>query len=1127
MHNSYSLHYNQLSILNEGDGNKNCTIENEIKCKEFPYCVTSQQDYKPNKSENLHFFEEQLVGIEIEDNSDVYYQQHNKDTLKGIDKLPNTIISEFLRKFNQDRIHHLKQKNEDEMETSSDSDEDLYMHKILAPLRKSKTTPGIYNSSQVDENNIKDKKGPLFSILKSQTTFNFMEIQRNTSLKNESFENRDRKISLERKGDTDNLKKNCCDDNTSTFKSDASHSMSIKEKLEEDMYIIKEEEVCRRDEGNKIIEDEKCFEKVSEIDEIVDDSNIPKNKYYLESNSLLNNMNLHKVWSVPGNIDYFGDIYNYQNTVSVASSRWSAPELECKHNYYSINSSISSSEYNDNESLSKQSILDNKLNITNHSTYKDLDDDEDLQLTKFGDTKFFKNLDGYNVSFMKSGMVNSASDGNLKKIQENNCKNPFIEEKYNTDKKHLKESLMRFDKSHISYFPISTSMIGNFERKLNILQEVDEKFCYQNNYNHIDDFEKEDIPTENLKILNDFKMNDKNFYKSNKMAENELLVNYERQVNNDFVVRNNLDYQNLKNGSSYGSSRNLSLNDIEKLNSSISYNIENNSNTLKDVPSLHTHSSSINSISTSLRYDNINGDRNIMPHSLSSYGKNTIIPNSTLNNTSTITTSSTGGVRKRILPKRPDYIDYVSIAPEEYNHHAATTSCAMSNYRIEDDLMYKRDFALYNSGPNVNQKDGGNIYYSSQINNSRFSNSMSQQYLNSNIGQSIPGSSQGLQGNINTVVSRSHRKLPPLPIKAEVAALIEGITKPLPPSISSLMNPSNHLPQQGHSSINSTNAPGSLDYDVHIEPQMQHSPCYPYVKANTINGRNSGDHQLCYGIESTIIRSTCTIEDSYYEDGLNGNAQGSVKQVIHTNTDDSSGVSSCCTNIDNLNPTHRVQNIFIPRHDDEILLEIGDAIHVEREYDDHWCFGTNLRTGKHGIFPSAHVCEIDLVEEICMGALNSNASKPLHEDRDTFYLTMLASIEVAHHKGNDVLVQAINKVMSCYQNKEEILVPQTVLMEVSLRGIHVIDKKRKNLFRCPTFDFFFSLQNISFCGAHPKHLKYFGFITKHPLLPRFACHVFLSNQSTQPIVEAIGRAFKRSYDEYMAFAHPTEDIYIE
>uniref|UniRef100_A0A183CV83 JNK-interacting protein 1 n=1 Tax=Gongylonema pulchrum TaxID=637853 RepID=A0A183CV83_9BILA len=262
-------------------------------------------------------------------------------------------------------------------------------------------------------------------------------------------------------------------------------------------------------------------------------------------------------------------------------------------------------------------------------------------------------------------------------------------------------------------------------------------------------------------------------------------------------------------------------------------------------------------------------------------------------------------------------------------------------------------------------------------------------------------------------------------------------------------------------------------------------------------------------------------EDSYYEeDGLNGNQLSSRRE-------DSSGVSSCCTGSEQLNPTHRVHSSFIPRHDDEVLLEIGDAVHVERECEDHWCYGTNLRTNLHGIFPSAHVCEIDLVEEICMGALSSNVTQTMTSERDTFYLTMLASIEVAHHKGNDVLVQAMNKVLSVYQNKEEIIVPQTVLMEVSFRGIHIIDKRKKNFFQCPTFDFFYSLQNISFCGAHPKQLRYFGFITKHPLLPRFACHVFLSNASTQPIVESIGRAFKRSYDEYMAFAHPTEDIYLE
>lgn len=302
---------------------------------------------------------------------------------------------------------------------------------------------------------------------------------------------------------------------------------------------------------------------------------------------------------------------------------------------------------------------------------------------------------------------------------------------------------------------------------------------------------------------------------------------------------------------------------------------------------------------------------------------------------------------------------------------------------------------------------------------------------------------------------------------------------------------------------------------------------YPTMSLQPQSVSKPQDHTLCFidGMTDSMMGRSA-FEDSYYEeDGINGNPHMKPRRSFFS-PDDSSGVSSCTTS-DSLNPTHRVQSAFIPRHSDEVLLDIGDAVHVDRTCEDHWCYGTNLRTGMTGIFPSAVVCEIDIVEEICLGALPSNATKVTESERDTFYLTMLASIEVGHHKGNDVLVQAMNKVLSMYKNHEEIIVPQTVLMEISFRGIHVIDKRRKNFFQCPTFDFFYSLQNISFCGAHPKQLKYFGFITKHPLLPRFACHVFLSSSSTQPIVESIGRAFKRSYDEYMAFAHPTEDIYLE
>ena len=38
-------------------------------------------------------------------------------------------------------------------------------------------------------------------------------------------------------------------------------------------------------------------------------------------------------------------------------------------------------------------------------------------------------------------------------------------------------------------------------------------------------------------------------------------------------------------------------------------------------------------------------------------------------------------------------------------------------------------------------------------------------------------------------------------------------------------------------------------------------------------------------------------------------------------------------------PTHRGCHKFIPRHKDEIFIEIGDPIYVEHEADDLWCEG--------------------------------------------------------------------------------------------------------------------------------------------------------------------------------------------
>lgn len=46
--------------------------------------------------------------------------------------------------------------------------------------------------------------------------------------------------------------------------------------------------------------------------------------------------------------------------------------------------------------------------------------------------------------------------------------------------------------------------------------------------------------------------------------------------------------------------------------------------------------------------------------------------------------------------------------------------------------------------------------------------------------------------------------------------------------------------------------------------------------------------------------------------------------------------------VDMLESTHRGLHKFIPRHEDEIEVEIGDPIYVQKEADDLWCEGTFL-----------------------------------------------------------------------------------------------------------------------------------------------------------------------------------------
>lgn len=54
---------------------------------------------------------------------------------------------------------------------------------------------------------------------------------------------------------------------------------------------------------------------------------------------------------------------------------------------------------------------------------------------------------------------------------------------------------------------------------------------------------------------------------------------------------------------------------------------------------------------------------------------------------------------------------------------------------------------------------------------------------------------------------------------------------------------------------------------------------------------------------------------------------------------------------------------FIPRHEDEILLDVEDPVEIHERYPDLWCRGRNTRTNKKGVFP---VCCVDIGDSLCI-----------------------------------------------------------------------------------------------------------------------------------------------------------------
>lgn len=134
--------------------------------------------------------------------------------------------------------------------------------------------------------------------------------------------------------------------------------------------------------------------------------------------------------------------------------------------------------------------------------------------------------------------------------------------------------------------------------------------------------------------------------------------------------------------------------------------------------------------------------------------------------------------------------------------------------------------------------------------------------------------------------------------------------------------------------------------------------------------------------------------------------------------------------IEMLEATHRGLHKFIPRHHDEIDVEIGDPLYVQKEADDLWCEGVNLRTGRQGIFPSAYAVDLEY---------NDFDPTTQKVKKERYLLGYLGSVETMAHKGTGVVCQAVRKIVGEFGESPT---GQLCILEISDQGLRMVDRSK-------------------------------------------------------------------------------------
>uniref|UniRef100_A0A8C5RXF4 Mitogen-activated protein kinase 8 interacting protein 2 n=1 Tax=Laticauda laticaudata TaxID=8630 RepID=A0A8C5RXF4_LATLA len=190
-----------------------------------------------------------------------------------------------------------------------------------------------------------------------------------------------------------------------------------------------------------------------------------------------------------------------------------------------------------------------------------------------------------------------------------------------------------------------------------------------------------------------------------------------------------------------------------------------------------------------------------------------------------------------------------------------------------------------------------------------------------------------------------------------------------------------------------------------------------------------------------------------------------VNSTSRSSSTESFGLFSCMVNGEEREQTHRAVFRFIPRHEDELELDVDDPILVELEEDDYWYRGYNMRTGERGIFPAFYAHEV-VSQARDVAGLKRNPCWVEH-----FNVQFLGSVEVPYHQGNGILCAAMQKIATTRKLTVHLRPPATCDLEISLQGIKLIltvneYSQDEEMERCSHF---FQMKNVSFCGCHPRN----------------------------------------------------------